>query len=73
MKTVAYKRLQFMIRFTAGFRIRHTLIIGMTFDHDFGYSLPPFSFLLIKEGRRKVIWIAKIMIKSHDFLIDLIF
>ena len=26
---------------------------GMTFDYDFGYSLPLFSFLLKKEGRRK--------------------
>ena len=26
---------------------------GMTFDHDFGYSFPPFSSLLKKEERRK--------------------
>ena len=26
---------------------------GMTFDHDFGYSIPIFSFLEKKEGRRK--------------------
>ena len=26
---------------------------GMTFDHDFGYSSPPFSSLLKIEGRRK--------------------
>ena len=26
---------------------------GIFFYHDFGYSFPPFSSLLIKEGRRK--------------------
>ena len=26
---------------------------GMTFDHNFGYSFPPFSSILKKEGRRK--------------------
>ena len=38
---------------------------GMTFDHGFGYSFPPFSSLLEKEGRRKGEWIAKIVIKSQ--------
>ena len=42
---------------------------GMTFDHDFGYLFHLFSSLLKKEGRRKK-WIAKIMIKSHSFLLD---
>ena len=42
----------------------------MTFDHDFGHSLPLFSSLLKKEGRRKWEWIAKIAIKSHAFLLD---
>jgi hypothetical protein len=42
----------------------------MTFDHDFGYSLPLFSSLLKKEGRRKGEGIAKIMIKSHAFLLN---
>ena len=40
---------------------------GMTFDHDFGYSLSLFSSLLKKEGRRKGGWIAKIVIKSDAF------
>ena len=43
---------------------------GMNFDHDFGYSLPLFSSLLKKEGRRKGDLIAKIVIKSHAFLLD---
>ena len=43
---------------------------GMTFDQDFGYALPFFSSLLKKEGRRKGEWIAKIVIKSHAFLLD---
>ena len=44
----------------------------MTIDHDFGYSLPLFSFLLKKEGRIKGEWLAKIVIKSHTFLLDLL-
>ena len=43
---------------------------GMTFDHVFGYSIPLFSSLLKKEGRRKGELIAKIVIKSHAFLLD---
>ena len=43
---------------------------GMTFDHDFGNSFTLFSSLLTKEGRRKGEWLAKIMIKSHAFLLD---
>ena len=44
---------------------------GITFDHDFGYSFPTFSSLLKIEGRRKGLWIAKVVIKSHTFLLDL--
>ena len=43
---------------------------GMTFDHDFCYSLPLFYSLLKKEGRRKKEWIAKIMIRCHAFLLN---
>ena len=46
---------------------------GMTFDHVFGYSLTLFSSLPKKEGRRKWEWIAKIVIKSHAFRVDLFF
>ena len=45
---------------------------GMTFDHDYVYSFPLFSSPLKKEGRRKGERIAKIVIKSHAFLLDLI-
>ena len=41
-----------------------------TFDHYFGYSFPFFSSLLKTEWRRKGEWIAKIVIKSHAFLLD---
>ena len=41
---------------------------GMTFDHDFGYFF--FSSFLKKEERRKGEWLAKIVIKSHAFLLD---
>ena len=41
---------------------------GMTFDHDFSYSFPLWSSL-IKKGRRNREWIAKIVIKSHAFLL----
>ena len=44
---------------------------GMTFDHDFGYSLPLFSSLLKKKERRKGKCTAKTVIKSHAFLLDL--
>ena len=37
---------------------------GMTFDHDFGYSLP--SLKKRKEEKENVI-----VIKSHAFLVDL--
>ena len=40
--------------------------IEMTFDHDFGYSFPFFSSLLLKEVSGKGEWIAKI------FLLDLL-
>ena len=43
----------------------------MTSDHDFGYSFPLFSSLLIKRGEKKR-RIAKIVIKRHAFLLDLI-
>ena len=42
----------------------------MTFDHDFGYSFPLFSSLREKEGREKENEVAKILIKSHAFLLD---
>ena len=45
---------------------------GMTFDYDFVFFFL-FSSLLKKEGRRKAEWIAKIVIKSHAFLLDLPF
>jgi hypothetical protein len=45
----------------------------MTFDHDFGYSFPfYFSSLLKKEGREKENEVAKIVIKSNAFLLDLL-
>ena len=40
-------------------------------NHDFSYSLPIFSSLLKKEGRSEGEWIAKIVIKSLAFLLDL--
>ena len=46
---------------------------GMSFDQDFRYSFPLFFSLLKKEGRRKGEWIAKIGIKTHAFLLDLMF
>ena len=42
----------------------------MTFDHDFGYSFPLFSSLLKKGGEEKENEVAKIVIKSHVFLLD---
>ena len=42
----------------------------MTFDHDFGYSIPLFSSLLKKSEEEKENEIAKIVIKSHAFLLD---
>ena len=44
---------------------------GMTFDQDFIYSFPLFSFLLKKEEREKENEVAKIVMKSHAFLLDL--
>ena len=44
---------------------------ALFFDHDFGYSFPPFSSLLIKEGRRKGEWITKVVVKNNAFLLDL--
>ena len=43
---------------------------GMTLDHDFVYSFPLFCSFLRKEGRREGEWLAKIVIKSHAFLLD---
>ena len=41
---------------------------GITFDHDFGYSFPCFSSLLIKKREEeKENEVANIMIKSHAF------
>ena len=37
---------------------------GMTLNHNFGYSFPLISYLLIKEGRRKG--------ECHAFLLDLL-
>ena len=41
----------------------------MTFDHDVCYSFPLFSSFL-KKGGEKRNEEAKIVIKSHDFLLD---
>ena len=43
---------------------------GMAFDQNFFYSFPLFSSLLKKEGREKENEVAKIVIKSHAFLLD---
>ena len=43
---------------------------GMTFDHDFSSSFPPFLFPPTKEGRRKRERISIIVIKSHAFMLD---
>ena len=43
----------------------------MTFDHDFGYSFQRFSSLLKKSEEEKENELAKILIKSHAFLLDL--
>ena len=40
---------------------------GMTFTHDFGYYFPLFSSHLKKREEYEV---AKIVIKSHAFLLD---
>ena len=45
---------------------------GMTFEKNFGYSFPLWSSL-IKMGKRNGEWIAKIVIKSHAFLLDHLF
>ena len=44
---------------------------GITFDHDFGYSIPLFSSLLKKREEEKENELAKIVIKSHALLLDL--
>ena len=44
---------------------------GMPFDHDFGYSFLLLSSLLKKEEREKKNEVAKIVIKSHTFLLYL--
>ena len=41
---------------------------GMTFDHDFGY-FSPFLFPPKKRKEEKENEVAKIMIKSHAFLL----
>ena len=43
---------------------------GMTFDHDFGYSFHLSSSLLKKREEEKENKLAKILIKSHAFLLD---
>ena len=40
---------------------------ALFFNHDFGYSFPLFSSLLIKEGRRKGEWITKVVFKTMPF------
>ena len=45
---------------------------GMTFDYNFGYYFPLFSSFLKKEGRENENKVAKIVIKRHAFLLDLI-
>ena len=42
----------------------------MTFDHDFGYFSPPFSYLIKKRQEEKENELAKIVIKGHVFLLD---
>ena len=39
----------------------------MTFDHNFGYSFPPFSSLLKKSEEEKENELAIIVFKSHAF------
>ena len=43
---------------------------GMTFDHDFGYSLPLFFTLLKNGGEEKQDELAKFVIKGNTFLLD---
>ena len=44
---------------------------GMTFDDDFGYSLPPFLFAPKKKREEeKENEVAKIVFKSNAFLLD---
>ena len=43
----------------------------MTFDHEFGYSIPLFSSLLKKREEEKENELSKIAIKGHAFLLDL--
>ena len=45
----------------------------MTFDHDFGYSFLLLSSILKREGKEKENKVAKIVIKSHAFLLDPLF
>ena len=45
----------------------------MTFDHDFGYSFPRLSSLLKKREEEKENEVANIVIKSHAFLLDILF
>ena len=40
------------------------------FDHDFCYSFPLFSSLLKKREEEKENLVAKLVIKSHAFLLD---
>ena len=42
----------------------------VTFDHDSGYSFPLFSSLLKNREEEKENELAKIVIKSHAFLLD---
>ena len=46
---------------------------GMTFDHDFGSSFSLFSSLLKNREKEKDNELAKIVIKSHPFLLDPIY
>ena len=45
----------------------------MTFDHDFGYFFPRLSSLLKEREEEKENEVANIVIKSHAFLLDLLF
>ena len=44
---------------------------GVTFDHNFDYSLPLFFSFLKKDERIKGERIAKIVVKSHAFLLNI--
>ena len=58
----------FIIETAVAFKIEQK---GMTFDHDFGYLFPLYSFLLTsKREEEKDNELSKIVIKGHAFLLD---